>query len=110
MKTLTLAALVSASFIQTSEAREICANCYWKKSDCPSITPENVVEMELTNKNEGIAVNNQGPFKKFACDNGSETLGVEWTNGKCESNGGLSGISDDEFPELYNNPACEFGK
>lgn len=111
LQILTFSVLTSMSLIQVSEAREICANCYWKKPTCPTITPDEIIRMELKNKNpDMINPHDKGPFTHFVCDNGSKTLGVEWTESTCDKIGGLSGITDDKFPDIYDKPECEHGK
>jgi len=110
LQILTFALLMSIPLTQVSEAREICANCYWKKSACPTITPDEIIRMELTNKNPDITNSrDKGPFMHFMCDNGSKTLGVEWTDSTCDKIGGLSGIREKDFPGIYDKPECEYG-
>jgi hypothetical protein len=110
LQIFTLVTLMSVSLTQVSEARQVCANCYWKKSNCPTITPDEVVGMWLYNQNLDIVdPQDKGAFTHFACDNGSETLGVEWTNETCDKIGGLSGINDENFPGIYDKPECRHG-
>ncbi|MBA3813144.1 MAG: hypothetical protein H0X26_01420 [Alphaproteobacteria bacterium] len=109
-KTITVVILMSVFLAQASEARQVCANCYWKKPNCPTITPDEVVDMWLYNQNLDIVnPHDKGPFIHFACDNGNKTLGVEWTNETCDKIGGLSGIKDEDFPSIYDKPECQHG-
>ncbi len=111
LQILAFAILISGPLTQASEAREVCANCYWKNPNCPTITPDDVIRMGLTNNNADIINSrDKGPFFAFICDNGSETLGVAWTESTCDKIGGLSGIKDKDFPDIYDNPDCQYEK
>lgn len=94
----------------SSNGKQLCANCYWGTS-CGAITTDDVVAQGLVNENPGYkGTQDGGPFKKFACDNGRQKLGVLWSAKPCGETGGLSGVPQQyAVGDIFSRAECRFG-